>query len=323
LKGRVLVVDDDAGVRRSIADGLGKEGFEVTGCSDGVSAMYELEGSVRAGKPLGYLVTDIVLPDVDGLKFPVAVRYRYPDLPIIVLTGYGNERIKESALSLGKVFYFEKPPDLPELVKKMNETTPGTGKISGDNGSRTSGTHSAVLTMKISKPEKSLDVYGTVRGIDGVIECYTVRGDCDVVLFVEAATGDDLDRVIGKIRSVEDSEVVSLMPVTDPGLDEDIRVFVDACLGSGSPGDVVATESSSMIFYYLDIDPEEVRKIYIRAFFTDDAVWCHAVNDGTGLVLLVKSPGTVGRKPGVIERLDDMDGVLRIREARIIDLKAD
>ena len=65
---RVLIIDDEPEIRRNLTVGLAQEGFTCTSCPDGISAIHELHNSREKGAGFDYLITDIFMPDIDGLK---------------------------------------------------------------------------------------------------------------------------------------------------------------------------------------------------------------------------------------------------------------
>ena len=87
MKGRVLIIDDEAEIRRNLTFGLTQEGYDVTACPDGISAIHELRDARESGKAYSHLVTDIFMPDIDGLKILKVIKIQYPDLPVLVITG--------------------------------------------------------------------------------------------------------------------------------------------------------------------------------------------------------------------------------------------
>ena len=78
MKGRVLVIDDEAEIRRNLTVGLTQEGFSVVTCPDGISAIHELDTSREKGIAYDFLVTDIFMPDIDGLKILTVIKIQYP-----------------------------------------------------------------------------------------------------------------------------------------------------------------------------------------------------------------------------------------------------
>jgi len=116
LKGRVLIIDDEAEIRRNLTFGLTQEDYSVVTCPDGISAIHELNQSRNKGLAYNYLITDIFMPDIDGLKILKVIKNQYPDLPVLVITGFGDERLMMTALAEYNTGFLNKPFEIPELV---------------------------------------------------------------------------------------------------------------------------------------------------------------------------------------------------------------
>ena len=87
MKGRILVVDDEAEIRRNLTLGLAQEGYSTVACPDGISAIHELDKARTEGIAYDYLVTDIFMPDIDGLKILKVIKNQCPELPVMTSTG--------------------------------------------------------------------------------------------------------------------------------------------------------------------------------------------------------------------------------------------
>jgi DNA-binding response OmpR family regulator len=111
---RVLVVEDDAAIRRGLTDALRFHGFDVIEAADGS------EGLSRAlGPDYDLLLLDLVLPGKDGLEILREVRLAFPTLPVIVLTARGEEADRVSGLELGADDYVVKPFGIRELLARV------------------------------------------------------------------------------------------------------------------------------------------------------------------------------------------------------------
>lgn len=108
---RILLVDDDAAIRTVVAQALRREGHDV----QSVATLGQLRAELRAGLP-GVLVTDVVLPDGDGLEMAASLAIEYPDLPIIVLSARNTLTTAVRATEAGAFDYLPKPFDLDTLA---------------------------------------------------------------------------------------------------------------------------------------------------------------------------------------------------------------
>jgi DNA-binding NtrC family response regulator len=111
----VLLVDDDASSRRSTQDVLESEGLRVISVATGRAAIEQLDENVAA------VVTDLVMPDTDGMAVLAAVQERVPHVPVLLLTGRGSERAAVAALKNGAFHYLTKPANPHELASLVRQ----------------------------------------------------------------------------------------------------------------------------------------------------------------------------------------------------------
>ncbi len=100
----VLLVDDDAGVRRSVGGFLRDEGYTVDELEDGADLLARLDS-----RQPDLVVLDIVMPGLDGLAALERLRERYPDQPVVMLSGEATIERAVSAVRLGAYDFLEKP----------------------------------------------------------------------------------------------------------------------------------------------------------------------------------------------------------------------
>lgn len=112
-KQRILIVDDEPQITRVLRRGLMTHGYEVQVATDGRSAL-----QVFGAWPPELVVTDLSMPNMDGLELCRQLRL-LSQLPIIVLSVRGEERIKVEALDAGADDYVTKPFGMDELVARI------------------------------------------------------------------------------------------------------------------------------------------------------------------------------------------------------------
>lgn len=116
--GRVLLVEDEDVVRNFAARALKRQGYEVLEADSGVSAlkvMAENDGNVDI------VVSDVVMPEMDGPTLLNELRKTNPDLKIIFVSGYPNEAFENSLDPKQKFAFLPKPFSLPQLAAKVKE----------------------------------------------------------------------------------------------------------------------------------------------------------------------------------------------------------
>lgn len=111
---RIIVADDDAHIRELICVYLHNEGFEVTEAEDGAAAM-----SAVAAAQTDLVILDIMMPEIDGWELCGALRAKYPDLPLMMISAKGEAADKVKGFRLGIDDYMVKPFDMLELVMRV------------------------------------------------------------------------------------------------------------------------------------------------------------------------------------------------------------
>jgi len=112
MKGRVLVADDEEGIRTFLAEALADDGHEVHTAEDGRAALARLE---REGFHL--LITDLRMPGLDGMALLARARELQPDLEVIVLTAHGTIATAVEAMRRGAHDYLQKPLSGPDEIR--------------------------------------------------------------------------------------------------------------------------------------------------------------------------------------------------------------
>jgi DNA-binding response OmpR family regulator len=115
---RVLVVDDDAFIRRPLEFILRNEGFEPLTAADGSECLERLAET----RP-DLIILDVMMPGRDGFDVCKTIKQqaRYAEIPIILLSARGQEQDRERGLCLGAAEFMTKPYSPSELVRRVRE----------------------------------------------------------------------------------------------------------------------------------------------------------------------------------------------------------
>jgi two-component system nitrogen regulation response regulator NtrX len=107
LKEAILVVDDESGVRSSLAGILGDEGYRVSAVGSGEEALAAL-----GARRFDLVLLDVWLPGADGLEVLGRIRETDAELPVLVISGHGTIETAVKAVRLGAQDFVEKPLSL-------------------------------------------------------------------------------------------------------------------------------------------------------------------------------------------------------------------
>ena len=111
IRHKALIADDDEKVRRTAADVLAGEGLDVIMASNGEEAMERF-----AATSPDVVIVDLKMPGVDGLEVLRRVKAKSPEVPVIVITGYGQIKTAVEAMRLGAYDFLAKPLVFEDFV---------------------------------------------------------------------------------------------------------------------------------------------------------------------------------------------------------------
>ncbi|MGC1310584.1 MAG: response regulator transcription factor [Phormidesmis sp.] len=120
--GKVLLVEDEALIRETVALSLAEEGFEVLVADNGQRALDMLMGASDYGKSaiadISLVILDLMLPGMNGLDLCRLVRHKGMDVPILILSAKGTETDRVVGLEVGADDYLTKPFGMRELIAR-------------------------------------------------------------------------------------------------------------------------------------------------------------------------------------------------------------
>ncbi len=112
MMGKILIVEDDLITRRNLSVLLSDEGYDVDQAGDGVQAL-----EILAGRPVDLVLSDIVMPRMDGLKLLQQLQAMAPQIPVVIMTSYVSDSL--SSVPAGAAEFIRKPFVLDDLLFKV------------------------------------------------------------------------------------------------------------------------------------------------------------------------------------------------------------
>ncbi|NNE43049.1 MAG: response regulator [Gemmatimonadetes bacterium] len=111
---RILVVDDQESMRDMLADLLDMMGYESCTVESGLLALEQISEGIDL------VITDLNMPEMDGMELMRQIKAREPELPVIVITGYGTFHTERQVLSDGADGYIPKPCTINRVQETVN-----------------------------------------------------------------------------------------------------------------------------------------------------------------------------------------------------------
>jgi len=121
---RILVVDDDPLLLRSLRDSLESDGHEVVTANGGQAGINAFVESHAEGRPFPFVITDLGMPHVDGRKVAATIKASVPRTVIFLLTGWGRRLVSEGEIPPGVDEVLSKPPKLADLRNALASHLP-------------------------------------------------------------------------------------------------------------------------------------------------------------------------------------------------------
>jgi DNA-binding NtrC family response regulator len=124
MTGKILIVEDDTITRRNLSVLLSDEGYDVDQAGDGVQAL-----EILAGRPFDLVLSDIVMPRMDGLKLLQQLQFMAPQMPVMIMTSYVSDSL--SSVPAGAAEFIRKPFVLDDLLFKVQRALDKAAQVTG------------------------------------------------------------------------------------------------------------------------------------------------------------------------------------------------
>jgi DNA-binding NtrC family response regulator len=117
MKPRILIVDDDPGTLASLSRAFALEGYTTVSAGSAARALERLEE-----EPVDAVLSDVVMPETSGLDFLRLLKQRWPDVPVVLMSGQATLDTAVQATRLGALDFVEKPVSLDRLLLTLRNT---------------------------------------------------------------------------------------------------------------------------------------------------------------------------------------------------------
>jgi len=118
--GRVLLVEDEDTVRAVAERALMRQGYEVTTASDGEDGLEALGRAIAAGEEFDLVLSDVVMPSMDGPAMAREIRTLRPELPVLFMSGYAEEQLRRE-IDIPNMYFLAKPFSVAQICTAVED----------------------------------------------------------------------------------------------------------------------------------------------------------------------------------------------------------
>lgn len=324
---RVLIVDDEAALRRQLKVGLAQHGYEVEECEEGLPALAMIKTAKSKQHPFAFVILDVRLPDIDGLKILSVLKATYPDLPVVVITGYGNENTVNTVQSREGSAYLDKPFEMDALISELDRMeAPKEEKPKPKAATEARTLASAFIFIRGGKDVDMYDIYSKLNFADGVCYCDPVVGEWDIVLLIQAPSRKEIDALVKRhLETLKGMEAHETHHCEKPRISKEFEAFIRdyekaQAMERSDEGEMDNRKTRLMTSYaVLDLDPSMFANLYMKLYFSDNVVHCDVTDGGRQIVLLLQGISNQEVQSVIKNQIRLMPGVLRIKQLNALN----
>ena len=175
---KILIVDDDKSIRKTLRDILEFEKYDIDEAADGLECVVKIKQN-----QYDVIILDVKMPRMDGMEAIDKIQDIHPELPVIMISGHGNIDTAVEAVKKGAFDFIQKPPDLNRLLITLRNALDKSNLI----------TEKKILQKKVKKSHIQ-DIKGHSEGISAIKETIEKVGPTEarVLITGENGTGKEL-----------------------------------------------------------------------------------------------------------------------------------
>ena len=321
----ILLVDDESSLRRSLTMGLNQRDIAVESCETGLCALNKLESFKQEEIALDTVVLDILLPDINGVELGKIIKSKYPNTPVIFITGYAD-KMRNEIETLGASLLLEKPFTIDELTDKFNEILdlPETSKeIELQTEKEEALSKSAFMMLKLNKDANFFKIYRELYFMDNVLYCDATQGDYDIILLVHADTIEACKKILEKkIKKIDGINEVDFMKIGKIPGDDNIKEIVKNAEITLSDDKAKDRNFSQHVCSYIlvELESDKLEKIHSILHTEENVAFCDVTSGKYNLVLMVHGSYFTEVDRFVENKIIGLDGVLKVKKFPVVNM---
>lgn len=326
MQKRILLVEDESALRRSLSLGLNQYGYDVEPCENGISALNKLDLYSKSNIGLDLVVLDIQLPDIDGKKLGRIIRSKYPDISMLYITGYFDKLDFAEIDDFQTEGLMEKPFSVDELNNRVLTIFEKKPKKEIIEQKDTSKTFSANVLIKIDEKKDFFELYNKLFFMENVLYCDATRGDIDIFLLLQADSPEQCVEIFeNKVKNLDSIKECEFLPIGIPVMNDYLKDIIND-LGITTYDDfpdmmkVRSNKNSVCSYVIVEVDREKLDIIYPILRLTDNVLYCDYISGTNRLVLMLYGTQYSEIAKIITNKIISLEGVLKVKKYPIINI---
>ncbi len=239
---KLLIVDDEASYRQVLKKLFEAEGYVVDTASDGRAALAHLRN-----KKCDLIVSDVRMPDIDGIELLAKARTVHPDIGVVLMTAFGTIMVARAAFELGADDFIQKPFNNEELKVIVKRTLEKQAIIHENRAFRSAQRNIGSIASIVGQSEKMAELFRMIETV--------AREQSTILITGESGTGKEL--VARAIHDMSDRSEKPFIPIncgalTETLLESELFGYVKGAFTGAGESRAGVFESASKGTIFLD-----------------------------------------------------------------------
>jgi len=321
---KILLIDDESSIRRNLTLSLSQLGYDTEPAENGVNGLKKLDLFMRHNITPVAVVIDIQLPDILGTKLAAIIKFRYPGIPVILITGYVDKFNPEEIIDFDIKALIQKPFNAEKLVEYFDAKHLIDILPENDNNVETS--KSGYILIKLEKDAKFSEIYNKLYYMDNTVYCDTTKGDYDIFMLINGNSSEEVISIaMDKVAKIEGVNEVEFLEVINPLLDDATNEILNAAEDTFSDDPSGIAKDRNMknkvcSYILLDVEKEKLNAIYPVLKLDENVVFCDYTSHEHNIVLFVQGALYSDVDNFIEEKILPLQGILKIKKFPVVNI---
>jgi CheY-like chemotaxis protein len=318
---RVLLIADDAAVRRQAGAAMSRLGFEAQEARDGLSALVAIETQGKAGRPFQVVVTDAALPDFDGVKLLSVIKSRHSEMKVVVVAA--DASVAERVTDRKGDGFLAAPFESERLATLVGDVArrPAAAPVPAPTSAASAAPATAYLLIEPGAGLEPWKLLGQLGCLPESVYCDAVRDErFGMVMLLRGSSPAEVSASAKRLLDANPAVASwELLDIRAPKLPEELRGYIEA-YNRENTGErqVRRTGQLDASYILVDVHPQHLAGLFVRLYFLDEVVEIDAAASERRIMLLAQARDFSALRRVIDERIRPQEGVMRVRELKVV-----